>query len=303
MTPRPIHVLGVPFNSAGRTDGVARGPAALRRAGLVEHLRATGLTVVDGGDVALFAVEPERDDASHVIGPGPLAAMIRAVRTDVAGILAEDAFPLVLGGDCPILLGCLGGRSGDTPPGLLFVDGHEDAWPPASSPSGEAADMELGFGLGITLDGLPDDLVRQIPRVDARSVVVIGPRDQDELAERGVASIRDRVELMPSASVASDPEGVFAAAAAHLAREPEWWVHIDLDVLSTASLGAVDYRQAGGLDWDVLTRLTRLMLASPRAIGWDVTIYNPDLDRDGTDAMRIVRYLVESLEMAVERSG
>lgn len=163
--------------------------------------------------------------------------------------------------------------------------------------------MELGFALGITLDGLPDDLVRELPRVDARSVVVIGPRDQGELAERGVASIRDRVELMPSDSVTSDPDAVFAAAAAHLAREPEWWVHIDLDVLSTASLGAVDYRQAGGIDWDVLTRLTRRMLASRRAIGWDVTIYNPDLDHDGAGATRIVRYLAESLESAEEGFG
>ena len=32
-------------------------------------------------------------------------------------------------------------------PGLLFVDGHEDAWPPSASPTGEAADCELGLAL------------------------------------------------------------------------------------------------------------------------------------------------------------
>lgn len=298
MTRRTVHVLGVPFNSAGRTDGVARGPAALRRAGLIERLRTTGLDIVDRGDVGLAATAPERDPATLLIAPGPLAAMIRAVRADVAAIVGDDAFPLVLGGDCPILLGCLGGSAVERMPGLLFVDGHEDAWPTASSSTGEAADMELGFALGITLDGLPPDLKREIPRLEARSVVVIGPRDHGELADAGVASVRDRVELVSAASVASDPEAVFAAAAAHLERDPAWWIHVDLDVLSTASLGAVDYRQAGGIDWDALTRLTRLMLSSPRAIGWDVTIYNPDLDRDGSAAARIVRYLAESLDAA-----
>ncbi len=35
--------------------------------------------------------------------------------------------------------------------GVLFIDGHEDAWPPELSTTGEAADMELGFALGVTV--------------------------------------------------------------------------------------------------------------------------------------------------------
>lgn len=263
----------------------------------MERFRFAGFETIDRGDVALVRTGPERDRTSHLIAPQPLAAMIRAVRADVAAILADDAFPLVLGGDCPILLGCLGGAV-DRMPGLLFVDGHEDAWPPTRSPTGEAADMELGFALGITLEGLPDDLVREIPRLEARSAVIIGSRDHDELVGAGVASLRDRVMVVPSTSVAADPGAVFAAAVAHLEGDREWWIHVDLDVLSTASLGAIDYPQPGGIDWDALTRLTKMMLASPRAIGWDVTIYNPDLDPEGAAAMRIVRYLAESLDPA-----
>ncbi len=66
-------------------------------------------------------------------------------------------------------------------------------------------------------------------------------------------------------------------------------------MLSTDSLDAVDYRQPGGIDWDVLTRLTRTALAVPGATGWDVTIFNPDLDPDGTRAQSIVRYLADAL--------
>jgi arginase len=71
-----------------------------------------------------------------------------------------------------------------------------------------------------------------------------------------------------------------------------------LDVLSTDSLAAVDYRQAGGLSWSTLIDLTRDALASRRVIGWDVTIYNPDLDPRGIGAKQIVRYVADAFSAA-----
>jgi arginase len=68
--------------------------------------------------------------------------------------------------------------------GVLFVDGHEDAWPPQASPTGEAADMELGFLLGRTTE-LPPGLRSLIPQVDPRRITVFGARDEAELATRG----------------------------------------------------------------------------------------------------------------------
>lgn len=214
-------------------------------------------------------------------------------------IREAGTFPLVIGGDCPILLGCLGDRGLASPPGLLFVDGHEDAWPPALSSTGEAADMELGLALGLHADGLPEGLASELPRLDPDGVVVIGPRDARELAEAGVTSISDVVQVVRQDAVVADgADRVAADAVSRLAARGAWWFHVDLDVLSTESLGAVDYRQPGGFDWETLELLTRRALSSPRLIGWDVTIYNPDLDPNRTDARRIVRYLSDALGRA-----
>jgi arginase len=292
---RRLDVIGVPFNSAGTTDGVARAPAAIRRAGLIDALRDGGVDVVDQGDVKLGQTSPERDPTSHIIAPAALAAMIRAVRTTVEASLRTGAFPLVLGGDCPVLLGCLGPPADIAPRGVLFVDGHEDAWPPALSTTGEAADMELGFALGLTVAGLPDDLRGEIPHPAGDDVVILGPRDERELADAGVASIGDVATIVRTEALRADPDAVAAGAAAGLGRRGAWWLHVDLDVLSTDSLGAVDYRQPGGLGWEALTSLSKAALASPGVTGWDVTIYNPDLDPDGTEATRIVRYLTDAL--------
>jgi arginase len=51
----------------------------------------------------------------------------------------------------------------------------------------------------------------------------------------------------------------------------------------------------GGIAWDALTRLTRGAMANPGLLGWDVTIYNPDLDPSGADAKRIVRFVTEAI--------
>jgi arginase len=297
MTARRVDVVGVPFDSAGTTSSVARAPAALRDAGLIEALRLAGIEATDRGDLPLGPTDPARDPISSLIAPGALTAMIPAVREAVDASLRGGAFPLVIGGDCPVLLGCLGG-AGDrgTPPALLFVDGHEDAWPPQVSTTGEAADMELGFALGLTLDGLPADLIAEIPRLDPGRVLVLGPRDWDELAASNVPSIEGTVEVVRGdALVSADPRIAGTQAGAKLARQGPWWFHVDLDVLATESLAAVDYPQPGGLDWDALLNLSIGALSNVGVLGWDVTIYNPDLDPSGQGARQIVRYLAAAL--------
>jgi arginase len=299
-----VHMLGVPFNSKGRADGVALGPAALREAGLVDALVAAGVDLTDHGDVELGPTTTERDPSSGLIDPNALVEMVRAMRTKVHAIREVGGFPLVIGGDCPILLGCLGDRGLASPPGLLFVDGHEDAWLPSLSTTGEAADMELGLALGLTVEGLPEGLASVLPRLDRDRVVVIGARDAQELDEAGVTSISDVVQVVRQDAVtAAGADHVGADAASRLAVRGEWWFHVDLDVLSSDSLSAVDYRQPGGFDWETLAILTRRALSSPGLIGWDVTIYNPDLDPKRTDARRIVTYLSEALGALAAQPG
>jgi arginase len=281
-----IGVLGVPTNSAGTTDGVARAPAALRAAGLVEALGRSA-DVVDHGDVALPAPVAGRDPSTRVIDPQGLKAMVLAVRDGVRGILDEERFPVVLGGDCPVLLGCLG-AFGDAERGLLFVDGHEDAYPPERSTTGEAADMELGLALGIVPTPWWPELVAMSPLVAERNVRILGPRDRAAIEAEIGSTLAGRVTVVDAVGVAGDPPGVTTRALGSL--PSSWWLHLDLDVLSTEALAAVDYPQPGGLAWDELEVVTTTALAR-RPVGWDVTIYNPDLDPGGTGADRIVRFL------------
>jgi arginase len=289
---RTIGLLGVPTNSAGTIDGVARGPLALREAGLVGALHRHA-KVHDYGDVTLPDPSPTRGSRSHVIDPNGLAALVARVREAVAPILDNGHLPLVIGGDCPLLLGCLAASSGLDRVGLLFVDGHEDAYLPVQSSTGEAADMELAFALGMADASWSPELAALLPLVAPADVRILGARDAELLRAEGVASLRDRVALVDGERLAADPAGSAAEACASL--PDPWWFHLDLDVLSTDALPAIDYPQPGGLGWDELALVATAALSADPG-GWDVTIYNPDLDPTRVHARRIVRFLGSMIE-------
>lgn len=284
---RPVGLVGIPTNSNGTTGGVARAPTSLREAGLVEVLERH-VDLRDFGDLVLPEATPERDAETHLINPGGVARLVVLVRDAVGKILAEGRFPLVIGGDCPLLLGCLLAARAGKRVGLLFVDGHEDGYLPAQSSTGEAADMELAFALGIADVSWSPELSALQPLVGPADVVILGARDTEALREEGVPSLGDRVLLVDGDAFMRDPGGAAAAACSSLSRP--WWFHLDLDVLSTQALPAIDYPQPGGLGWDELSLLATTALREEPA-GWDVTIYNPDLDPDRTHADRIIAFL------------
>jgi ABC-type molybdate transport system ATPase subunit len=68
-----------------------------------------------------------------------------------------------------------------------------------------------------------------------------------------------------------------------------YWVHVDADVLR---LDAVDSPQPDGLSFDELADVLRRL--RPGAVGMHVTIFDPDLDPDGTAAEALTDCLVRA---------
>ena len=67
------------------------------------------------------------------------------------------------------------------------------------------------------------------------------------------------------------------------------------DVLDDAIMPAVDYRLAGGLTWDELSAVLKILRQSDQAVGINVGIFNPRLDSDGSIAQRFAATLIEGL--------
>jgi len=276
-----------------KPGGIANAVRVLREAGLVERAAASG-DVRDAGDLELLVGTGMRGP-SGLLNEHALGRLVTVTREAVVASVDRGRQPLLVGGDCPVLLGALAaGRERREECGLLLVDGHEDAWPPRLSPTGEASDSEIGIALGLFGDDLPEPLDRLTPLLAPRSLAMLGPRDRREIEQAG------GVSLEGTAGVFHDDEMVRARTAVASAREavevlakssPAFWTHIDLDVLVTEDLAAVDYPQPGGLDWGQLLEIATYALAAPGCLGASVVIYNPDLDPERVAAERIVEFV------------
>jgi len=126
-----------------------------------------------GREVEIPIGSPDRG-ASGLKAEASLVSMVESLSEVVGAAMAECHWPTIIGGDCSVLLGALlGERLAGESAGLLFVDGHEDAWPPHDSLTGEAADCELGLAPGhvsITWNPWrPWTITRESTSISARS--------------------------------------------------------------------------------------------------------------------------------------
>lgn len=272
-------VIDAPIDSSGTGRGEERAPAALRATGFLERLDAR-----DAGEADAWIRDPRRDPATGVVGAGEVRRAAGAIASRVREVLEAGERPLVLGGDCTLLLGvftAVPDRSG-----LWFIDGHADFFDGASSPSGEAADMDLAI---LTGHGPPGLLGRDGPLLEASAVVLLGhrPGELDPDVSRENARLDPAIYALTAPQVREGGPGrVGDHAAARLAGRPTW-LHLDLDVLDERVLPAVSYPQPHGLDWDELVALAEPLVAAPNLLGVSIADFNPDRDLDRSHAARI----------------
>jgi arginase len=265
----------------GLTPGGVEGlPDALLAAGLASRLAARQAGRVEPRLPYISEIDPE----TRMLNPYAIAEYSRQLADAIGSVLDRAEFPVVLGGDCSILLGDLLALRRRGRYGLLFIDGHADFYNVEANPNGQAASMDLALATGrgphevTSIEG-------RGPLVRDEDVVVFGFRDAEEQANYGSQPLAPGIRAIDLAEVRR--RGIDAAvsdAIGHLTRSraPEkFWIHLDADVLDDAIMPAVDYRIPGGLSWEELGVTLRAAMRSRRAVGLEVTIYNPTLDPDG----------------------
>jgi arginase len=300
---RRIAVLDAPSNLGLRpptpasVPGCAKAPGALRDHGLVPRLHAR-----DAGCLTPPRYDPaDWHPGDGVCQAGQIAGYSRRLADRIGALLDAGEFPLILGGDCSILLGsalamhrlgeAVGGRIG-----LVFVDGHSDFRHPGNaSYVGAAAGEDLAL---VTGRGQADLAAIEGRRPYYRDVdvVVLGIRAQDEY----------RLDLQ-AAGIVTRPVPTLRAEGA--ARSAQWardqlvdcagyWVHVDVDVLDPAVMPAVDAPEPGGIAFPELELLLAGLVESPHCLGVELTVFDPDYDPDGGYGAEIASAVVAGLAPA-----
>jgi arginase len=278
-----------PYDDRPEPRRLDEAPDVLRSLGLVARLGA-----VDLGTVRAAAYRDFVRPRGGVRNEAELVDYSRALAERVELALAEQDFALVLGGDCSIVLGSLLGARRHAPRlGLVYIDAHADFASPSESITGSAASMCLAMAVGRGASPLAR-MAGAWPLVDGADVALLGRRDDDEpyygqqmLANLGLLDLPDAV---------LSERGAAAVAAAALDRvaRPDldgFWIHVDADVLDPQVMPAVDSPARGGPDVGVLAAMLRPLTEHPKALGMQLTIYDPALDPARESARKLATLL------------
>jgi arginase len=279
--------LGLRPPVAGGVPGAGKAPEALREAGLFARLMSAGArdagVVLAGRYVDDDAVRPP----GRVRNEDAIIDHARRLAGRVSQVLDAGDRPLVLGGDCSILLGIGLALSQRGPAGLVHVDGHTDFRHPGNNEAcASVAGEDLAAAVGLHRPAIAD-IDGAGPYFEPRRAVHLGHRDDDEGAEeaRGVLGL----VVSSREVIAAGPADVAVRAVATAGGG--FWLQVDVDVLDPAVMPAVDSPDAGGLGASQLIEL--LAGLAPQAVGASVTVFDPDLDPDGRYA-HVVAELIES---------
>ncbi|MBT1689989.1 arginase family protein [Dawidia soli] len=284
-------ILAAPSILGLRPSGVEQLAAQFLHAGLARRLGIKH--PVESVPTLNDRYSDQRDPQTHCLNPRPLRefsiALGAAVQRCVPG-----RFPIVLGGDCSILLGIMSGLKRLGTYGIVSLDAHADFYQPEKSTTGEVADMDMAM-----ITGRGPDLLTNIdnlkPYVQDQHAIHIGQRDWEETQHYGSQDIRaTAITCMDLATLRQHGVALQSALLAnHLQslRIDGCWLHYDMDVLADDINPAVDYRLPGGLRYDEVELLIRSLFATDKIAGISVAIFNPDLDPDGRMTANMVEHV------------
>ena len=296
-----IEIIEAPSNlglrplRVGHVPGAWRAPQALRDAGLYELLGARSVRSLERPP---YFADPQ--PGTRILNGQTLRAFSETLANTVAEAVAGSGIPLVVGGDCSILLGCLAGARRSGPVGLIHIDGHSDFFHPGNYDTtqrlGSAAGMDLALATGRGEALLTQWNAMPMPLVPDADVVQVGEREEGDpdYAFKDIEDTEIRQLTVRKVKTLGIERAAQEIETHLLARRLERiWLHVDVDVLDETEMPAVDCPGRPGLTCSELSDLLARLCARLPMVGADVTVFDPDLDPAGHYAAKLADCLAK----------
>jgi len=209
----------------------------------------------------------------------------------------KNAFNIILGGDCSILIGNAVALKKLGNFGLFYLDGHTDFIPPELSETGGAAGMDLAIITGTGHKKLTD-ISGLKPYLSEENIFCCGNAETDDeeyvnqiinsdihyfdlyrLRENGFRkTVDDFLKMVNDKGL----DGFF--------------IHLDADVLKDEIMPAVDSRMEDGINYNDLREMLEPLFENPLCFGIEITILDPDCDESGTYTQPFVDQLIQIIK-------
>lgn len=303
-----VSIIGAPTSLGQRLAGAAKGPTALRFAGLENAIADLGYTVTDMGD-AVIPSPTTKDPSSAFAGRNSYA--VGTGNRNIAD-MAEKAsqagnFVLTLGGDHSVAMGSIAGIMAARPDlGVVWVDAHADINEPSTSSSGNIHGMPLSFlmrlfdpmevpGCGWLGDA-------RYPVLTPDRVVYVGLRDLDTPEQLVIRNLGIRAFTMSDVDRYGIGE-VMERAIHHLTSKVRRPLHLsfDIDAVDPAVAPSTGTTVPGGLTFREAHYVCEAVASTGLLGSMDIVEINPDLV-PGSGAMATVKLGIHLVASALGKS-
>lgn len=291
-----IAIIGAPVDLGAGRRGVDMGPSAIRYAGLKERLEALGHRVRDLGNVMVPLAEQFVSPASSekLRYLHPLVEINRELARQVAAIVAEGSFPLVLGGDHSLAIGSISGLAYGRRIGVIWLDAHGDFNTPESTPSGNIHGMSMA---ALTGRGHPalTSLLTEGPVLRDSDVALVGIRSLDQLEREALRASGIHVFTMHDVDRRGLASVMTEAIECVTAATDGFHISFDLDALDPSEAPGVGTPVLGGIFYREAHLAMEIAADSGRLIGLDLLEVNPILDSRNVTAELAVEFALSAL--------
>ena len=289
--------LGLKEPSQGHEPGVRKLPEWLRQHHFHQLIAPEAICVLPPPPYRMH-LDPE----SRVLNTDALAQYAEEEAKLLNEVLSDQKFPLVLGGDCSILIGSALALKQRGSYALFYLDGHTDFIEPPQSGTGGAGGMAAALAAGRGPEKLTN-IQGQFPYIREEHVWCVGNREYDDAYEQ---IIRDSQATYFTLALLRDT-GIDQCVNAFLEMVDinaldGFWIHLDVDVLDDQVMPAVDSRTPGGLNYKEFNQILYLLLSSPKATGIEITILDPELDPSGEHTKLFIQHFTDTFRKARQKT-
>lgn len=304
---RCISIIEAPSNLGlmpppwGGEPGTRKAPAVLRELGLPDRIGAQSIRTVEAP-----AYSADIDPHTGSRNTSSIREYSLALADAIGEELDRGAFPVVVGGDCSLLMGSGLALQRRGRFWLVFMDGQADFRSPDTSSTAGAAGMDLALLTGhgpkqLTEFDNADPLFRE------EDVVAFGFRDVGAPAPYSSRAIFEtKVHLNDLDSIRQMGPAEAAKKALDCAAQDQTngaWLHLDVDSLDPEIVPAVDTIDRGGFSREEARATLQVLLSDPRLRGMQLTIYDPDRDPDRRYGHLILDIIGDAFQSAERARG
>ena len=294
-----VTVIGFPMDLGAGRRGVDMGPSAMRIAGLEHKLEQLGYKVEDTGDISIEIMEKQKLHNPKLRYIDEILKTSKILAARVEKVLAQNKFPLCLGGDHSMALGTIAGissycKKNKLTLGVIWIDAHTDMNTDETTPSGNIHGMPLAASMGMGNNELVN-FYGFAPKLKPENCAVIGARSIDMNERLNIKKLNLNVYTMSDV----DKLGIHRIISRVLKQFKEKVDHIhvsfDVDSIDPNFAPGVGTPVPGGLNY----REAHLLMESIAECGCmsslEVAEVNPILDLHNSSAVFAADLIASSM--------